>query len=75
MDSDYEERTIEYEHARNEAMDKWFNARPHLERDQRSERLFEGGFRVAYEAREYWTCPDCSSRVPVAHVGEHQCGD
>lgn len=48
MIDDYEERVIEFESARNEAMDKYFDARPHLERTRLQEMIFEGGFRAAW---------------------------
>ena len=75
MSNGYELRVAEYESARNEAMDRWFSARPAIQRTAEAERIWEGGFRMAYEAREYWTCPDCNSEVPVAHIEKHQCGD
>lgn len=52
MDDNYEESVIRFENARNEAMDKWFAARPHVERNAAAERIFEGGFRMAWEAGE-----------------------
>jgi len=47
----YEESVIEYESARNEAMDKYFNARQGLSRTAEQEKIFEGGFRMAWESR------------------------
>jgi len=49
--SDYEKSVIEFETARNEAMDSYFNARPNLVRDARGERFFEAGFRMAWELK------------------------
>lgn len=47
--SEYEKSVIEFETARNEAMDWWFSARPHIERTKEAEKIFEGGFRKAWE--------------------------
>ncbi len=52
MDSEYERRVIAYEMARNLAADAWFAARPAIERTRESERIFEGGFRMAWELRD-----------------------
>ena len=53
--SDYEMRVIEFESARNEAMDSYFNARPQLMRTGEQEKLFEAGFRMAWEsAKTKW---------------------
>jgi hypothetical protein len=49
MNDLYEERIIEYESSLNEAMDKYFLARPDLTRNRGEEKLFEGGFRMAWE--------------------------
>lgn len=46
---EYELSRIEFEMARNKAMDEYFNARPKTERTASSERIFEGGFRMAWE--------------------------
>jgi len=46
---EYEIRVSEFEHARNDAMDKFFEARPHLDRTREEERLFEAGYRMAWE--------------------------
>ena len=48
-----EEYYIEFESARNEAMDSYFNARPGLYRTEIQEMIFEGGFRMAFAARRY----------------------
>lgn len=45
----YEERVIEFEAARNEAMDAYFNARPQILRTRMLESIFESGFRMAWE--------------------------
>lgn len=45
----HERRVIVYESARNEAMDRWFNARPHITRSEDAEFIFEGGFRTAWD--------------------------
>jgi hypothetical protein len=47
--SDYEMRVIEFESARNEAMDRFYAARPSLVREQNCEFYFEAGFRMAWE--------------------------
>ena len=48
--SNYEKRIIEYEAARNEAMDQWFEARTHIIRqDSFNQNIFKGGFRLAWE--------------------------
>ena len=46
--SNYEEKIAEFEHARNTAMDKYFSARPQLLRTIKEEKLFEAGFRMAW---------------------------
>lgn len=48
----YEERVIEFESARNEAADSYFAARPHINRTIERERIFEAGFRMAWELRQ-----------------------
>jgi hypothetical protein len=50
--SEYEESVIKFESARNEAMDKYFDARPQLFRTREKECLFEAGFRMALESGE-----------------------
>lgn len=47
-----EEEIIKFEAARNEAMDKYFNARPQLMRTGHDEKLFEAGFRMAWKLNE-----------------------
>jgi hypothetical protein len=49
MSDSYEERVMEFEAARNEAMDSYFNARKSLIRSPLRERVFEGGFRMAWD--------------------------
>ena len=49
MSDSYEQKVIEFEHARNRAMDEYFTARPHTIRSREAEGLFEGGFRMAWE--------------------------
>lgn len=44
-----EEAFVEYELARNEAMDKWFDARPNVNRSRQDELIFEGAFRMAWQ--------------------------
>ncbi len=46
---EYELSRIEFEMARNKAMDEYFNARTKIERTVSSEWIFEGGFRMAWE--------------------------
>jgi hypothetical protein len=46
---EFELSRIEFEMARNKAMDDYFNARSDYERTTSSERIFEGGFRMAWE--------------------------
>lgn len=46
---EYELSRIEFEMARNKAMDEYFNARPNIIRSIFTERIFEGGFRMAWE--------------------------
>jgi hypothetical protein len=48
MSDETELEIIEFESARNEAVDAYFSARPHLVRDTNSERLVEAGFRMAW---------------------------
>ena len=43
-----EELIIEFEAARNEAIDKYFDARHWMVRTASSERCFEAGFRMAW---------------------------
>ena len=45
----YEEQVIEFEDARNTAKDAYFKARPQLMRTGHDEKLFEAGFRMAWE--------------------------
>lgn len=52
MPSDYEENVIEFENARNEAMDKYYAARPQLFRTREKDCAFEAGFRMAWEYQE-----------------------
>lgn len=47
--SEYEKQVIEFESARNEAIDKFYAARPQLERAPQWDFLFEAGFRMAWE--------------------------
>lgn len=51
-DEQYEMRVIAFESARNLAADAWFAARPAIERTRENERIFEGGFRMAWELRD-----------------------
>lgn len=51
-DEQYERRVIAFEAARNLAADAWFAARPQVERTIERERIFEGGFRMAWELRD-----------------------
>lgn len=44
-----EEKYLEFETARNEAMDKYFKARQGLTRSQTQEDIFGGGFRMAWQ--------------------------
>ena len=46
---EYELSRIEFEIARNKAMDEYFNARLNTERMVLNEWIFEGGFRMAWE--------------------------
>ena len=48
MSDTYEESVIEFEAQRNDAMDKYFNARPQLFRTREKECIFEAGFRMAW---------------------------
>jgi len=52
MSDSYENRIIEFEAARNEALEKYYAARPQLFRTREKELLFEAGFRMAWELRE-----------------------
>jgi hypothetical protein len=47
--SEHELMIIEFEAARNNAMEKYFEARPQLFRTREKECLFEAGFRMAWE--------------------------
>ena len=47
--SNYEEQVIEFEDARNKAMDEYFNARPHMARTHLKDIVFEAGFRMAWQ--------------------------
>ena len=49
MNQNHEERVLEFEFQRNEAMNKYFNARPQLMRTGHQECIFEAGFRMAWE--------------------------
>ena len=49
MHREHEIRISEFEHARNDAMDKYFEARPQMERTRDRERVFEAGYRMAWE--------------------------
>ena len=49
VEKSYEERRIEFEDALNNAMDRFFNARHGLTRSKVQEKIFEGGFRMAWE--------------------------
>lgn len=44
MNADYEERVMEFEAARNEAMDKYFSARPQLMRTPRKRSCLKRDF-------------------------------
>ena len=46
----YEMRVIDFEDARNHAMESYFLARPGLGRTEDQERIFESGFRMAWDA-------------------------
>lgn len=52
MTNEYELKIAEFEVQRNEAMDKYFDARKHIERNRFNERIFEAGFRMAWEIQE-----------------------
>lgn len=47
--SDFEEKIIQFESARNDAMNRYFNARQGLSRTEAQERIFEAGFRMGIE--------------------------
>lgn len=49
MSDKFEEQIIEFEQYRNEAIDKYYAARPQLFRTREKELLFEAGFRMAWE--------------------------
>ena len=68
-----EEMIIEFESARNDAIDKYFIARPQLVRTKESERLVESGFRMAWNKlkREQSSQED----IEQAHMaGQHSAG-
>lgn len=48
MSHNRELEIVEYEAARNDAMDQWFDARQHIDRTRENEAIFEGGFRIAW---------------------------
>lgn len=50
--SEYEKQVIKFESARNEAMDRFFAARPHIARSKNNEFFFESGFRMSWELLE-----------------------
>lgn len=50
-----EEQIIKFESARNAAMDSYFEARSQLMRTQHEEKLFEAGFRMAWEVSQKLT--------------------
>jgi hypothetical protein len=47
----YEDQIIEFEAAMVDAQERWFKARDHIDRDILNERIFEGGFRMAWNTR------------------------
>ena len=47
-----EKSIIEFEAARNKAMDLWFDARKHIELNITSQFIFEAGFRMAWELNQ-----------------------
>jgi hypothetical protein len=47
----YEEQIIEFEAAMVDAQERWFKARDHIDRNILNERIFEGGFRMAWNTR------------------------
>jgi len=49
--SKHEKLVIEFESARNAAMEEFYVARPQLERSRQWEFMFEGGFRMAWELK------------------------
>lgn len=49
MSEEYEIKQIEFETARNEWMDKYFQSRPQLIRTIMNEKIFESGFRMALD--------------------------
>jgi hypothetical protein len=49
MYTEHEQRIAEFEHARNDALDKYFEARPEVDRTIERERFFEAGYRMAWE--------------------------
>ena len=48
MSDERELRIAEYEHARNNSIDEYFEARPQVERTIERERFIEAGFRMAW---------------------------
>jgi len=52
MSDTYEEQVTEYESERNEAMQRWFDARPNVPRTRNTERVWEGGFRMAWDRHD-----------------------
>ncbi len=50
-----EQQIIEYEAARNKAMDKYFGARPQIFRTQQMEMIFDAGFRMSWEHPLNWS--------------------
>ena len=52
-----EEQIIEFESERNEALDKYYAARPQLFRTREKECLFEAGFRMAWGLLKNKSCP------------------
>lgn len=47
--SSYEEQILKFELAMNKAMDEYFLVRPQLLRSVNEEKLFEAGFRMAWD--------------------------
>lgn len=50
MSDSYELKIAEFEYARNEAVEAYFNARPFLVRNETQVKLIEAGFRLGWEA-------------------------
>lgn len=61
--NNYELQFAEYECALNEAADRWFNARPKVIRNSGSVRLFEAGFRMAWDARKQHIAQEINNRI------------